>query len=81
MQLKDPIYHFPESKFGRAHFYAPAKKIGNVYIDTYWFNLLVIWVMTATMYFLLQFDLLRKALVYLESIKVTKGWSKKVLRV
>jgi ABC transport system ATP-binding/permease protein len=81
IQLKDPIYRMPESKIGRAHFYAPVKKIGNVYIGTYWFNLLVIWAMSTIMYILLQYDILRKGMVYLESIRVTKGWSKKVLRV
>jgi len=81
IQLKDPIYRLPESSIGRAHFYAPAKKVGNIYIGTYWFNLIIIWLMALTMYVLLQFDLLRRGFVYLESIRVTKGWSKKVLRV
>lgn len=81
IQVKDPIYRIPESKIGRAHFFAPVKRIGNLYIDTYWFNLIVIWMMTAGMYVLLHFDILRRGLVIMESIIVTKGWSKKALRV
>ncbi|NJO89966.1 MAG: ABC transporter permease [Chloroflexia bacterium] len=81
IQVKDPIYQLPASKTGRAHFYAPVKRLGNIYIGTYWFNLLIIWMMSTTLYVLLQYDILRRGMVYLESIRVTKGWSKKVLRV
>ncbi|MEN8118745.1 MAG: ATP-binding cassette domain-containing protein [Bacteroidota bacterium] len=81
IQLKDPIYQYTESKLGRAHFYAPVKKFGNLEIDTFWFNLLIIWLMSAFMYFLLQLDLIRKGMEYMENRIVTKGWSKKVLRV
>ncbi|RLD84410.1 MAG: ABC transporter [Bacteroidetes bacterium] len=81
IQLKDPIYQIPESPFGRAHFYAPVKKIANLEIDTFWFNLIVLWVTTILMYLLLQADLFRKGIEYLDNIKAIKGWSKKVLRV
>ncbi len=81
IQLKDPVYHIPESEFGRAHFYAPVKKIANFTIDTFRFNVLIIWLMTVLMYFLLQMDIIRKGMEYIENVKVTKGWSKKVLRV
>jgi ABC-type multidrug transport system ATPase subunit len=81
LQLKDPIYRDPNSKFGRAHFYAPVKIIGKIRIDTYWFNLLIIWVMTGILYLLLQLDLLRKGAENFQVLKVTYGWSKKVLRM
>lgn len=81
LQLKDPIYRYPESNFGRAHFFAPVKIIGHYIIDTYWFNLLIIWLMTVVLYILLQLDLLRKASEYMQVIKVSYGWSKKVLRM
>ncbi len=80
-QLKDPVYKITESKFGRAHFYDHVKKIASLEIDTFWFNLIAIWIMTIVMYFLLQMDIIRKALEYIESIRVLKGWNKKALRV
>jgi len=60
VRKKDPIYMEPESPFGRAHFYAPVKKLGNLSIDTFWFNLIVIWLSTGIFYLTLVYDLLRK---------------------
>jgi hypothetical protein len=56
----DPIHMEPLSKTGRAHFYAPHKNLGNLSIDTYWFNMLVIWVSSGIFYLTLVYDLLRK---------------------
>jgi ABC transport system ATP-binding/permease protein len=81
LQLKDPIYREPISNYGRAHFFAPVKSIGKYRIDTYWFNLLVIWIMSILLYFLLQKDLLRKGSETIQVLKITYGWSKKVLRM
>ena len=55
-----PIYMEPLSRFGRAHFFAPVKKLGNVSIDTFWFNLIIIWFSACVYYLTLVFDLLRK---------------------
>ena len=52
-----PVYHYPENNFGRAHFYAPVKKIGNFYM----FNVAVIWLMTCFLYFILIYNLVLKA--------------------
>ena len=38
----EPVFQYPEHRFGRAHFFAPAKRIGDFYIDTYWFNLCIL---------------------------------------
>ncbi|MFN8254712.1 MAG: ATP-binding cassette domain-containing protein [Bacteroidales bacterium] len=81
IQLKDPIYKIPMSGLGRAHFYAPFKVLGKMKIDTYWFNLAVIWISTLLLYLLLYFDIIRLLVEKFEIIKVTKGWSKKILRV
>jgi ABC-type multidrug transport system ATPase subunit len=56
----DPIYMEPSSRTGRAHFYAPVKKLGNLTINTYWFNLVVIWLLAYIFYLTLVYDLLRK---------------------
>jgi ABC transport system ATP-binding/permease protein len=81
LQVKDPIYRDPASNYGRAQFYAPIKIVGGLRIDTYWFNLIIIWLMSGGLYLLLQFDLVRKMSENFQVIKVTYGWSKKVLRM
>jgi ABC-type multidrug transport system ATPase subunit len=58
--LLDPIFREPTSKYGRAHFYAPCKIIGNYSIYTFTFNLIVIWVATFIIYLLLLTGLLNK---------------------
>ena len=59
IQVSDPIYKEPESRVGRAHFYAPFKQIGSLQIDTFWFNILVMWIMCGALYVLLVCDGLR----------------------
>jgi hypothetical protein len=56
----DPIYMEPLSRVGRAHFYAPDKQLGNLVIDTFWFNLAVIWLSSVILYLTLVYDLLRR---------------------
>jgi ABC-type multidrug transport system ATPase subunit len=58
----EPIFIDPESDFGRAHFYAPQKRIGNLYIDTFWFNVMVIWSMSLVGYITLYYNVLGKLL-------------------
>ncbi|MDE5423099.1 ATP-binding cassette domain-containing protein [Ancylomarina sp. DW003] len=70
VQKKDPIFMYPDSRFGRAHFYAPVKRIWNYYIDTYWFNLMIIWLGTALLFATLWADLLRKFVDFFESLKL-----------
>ena len=67
-QKASPIYLDPRNKFLRAHFYAPRKRLGNYYIETYWLNLGVIWVVSIILYILLYFGVLRKILNSSESI-------------
>jgi ABC-type multidrug transport system ATPase subunit len=68
----EPIYMIPTSPTGRAHLYAPVKRLGNVQLDTLWFNVLFIWFTTILLYITLYFDLLRKILSYTESIRLRK---------
>jgi ABC transport system ATP-binding/permease protein len=71
-KLKDPIYTLPESNYGRAHFYAPFKKVAGTYIDTFWFNIIVIWLWTGVWFAILYYDLLRKLMNYFDSIKLQR---------
>ncbi|MCK4662196.1 MAG: ATP-binding cassette domain-containing protein [Bacteroidales bacterium] len=70
VQKKDPIFMYPESNLGRAHFYSPVKKINEQYFDTFWFNLLIIWIFTFVFYFTLLTDTLRKLINYSKNISV-----------
>ncbi|MCX6260306.1 MAG: hypothetical protein NTY95_05640, partial [Bacteroidia bacterium] len=43
-----------------AHFCAPFKMIGSLKIDTFWFNLIVVWLVSVILYIALYFNVLRK---------------------
>lgn len=66
IQLKDPIFQVPHNRCGRAQLYASQKRVGNYLIDTYWFNIIVIWLTSIVFYFGLYFDVLRKVLNLIE---------------
>jgi len=72
-------YALPTSKFGRAHLYAPRKKVGKAYIDTVWFNALVLFVFSILLYLALLANLLRLINQYLERFKF-KRLSKRIAR-
>lgn len=58
----EPIYHVqpPSGLTGyRTHFYAPKKTFFGVQIDTFTFNVLVIWSMTLLLYFTLHLEFFR----------------------
>lgn len=56
-----PIFRLPESRIGRAHFYAPSKRLGNMIIPTFYFNSGVIFLMILLLYIALYYDWLKKA--------------------
>ena len=62
IQNCDPIFLYPENKSLslRAHFFAPAKYVFGRRIDTLYFDLIVIWMMSVLFYFTLYYDLLKK---------------------
>lgn len=72
VQLINPIYKEPVYHNGRAHFYAPSKQIGNVKIDTYWFNIIVLWIYSIVLYILLVTDGLRKTIEFLSGLRRKK---------
>jgi ABC-2 type transporter. len=75
IQKYEPGYMKPTSKYGRSHFYAPYKQIGNIIIDTYWFNLLVLWIGSLLLYLALYYNLLQKLVTRLENLRL-KGSGK-----
>ena len=73
IQRIDPIYLDPtESNLGAAHFYAPNKRFMGVLFPTYWFNIVVIWLMSISMMITLYFDVFKKVLDFLGNISFGK---------
>jgi ABC transport system ATP-binding/permease protein len=70
VQKADPVFMKPGSKYGRAHYFAPYKRIGDIRIDTLIFNILVIWLMTVVLFVTLYFNLLKHFVRFLESLKL-----------
>lgn len=64
IQKYEPGYMKPVSVIGRAHLYAPYKMIGNIRINTFWFNMMVIWVVTGILYLMLYFRILYKMIIF-----------------
>lgn len=63
IQRMDPIYVDPHhSTVLRAQFFAPQKPFFGMFIDTFWANILVIWLMTIVLMFTLYFDALRNVI-------------------
>jgi energy-coupling factor transporter ATP-binding protein EcfA2 len=65
IQRLHPIYQDPTgSSILRSHFFAPRKNLFGMYLDTYWANLMVIWIMSITLMLTLYFDALSKLLSF-----------------
>ena len=66
IQVKDPIFKEPAKPENplnyRTHLYSPFKYFGNSKIDTFWFNVGVIWTMTFLFIITLYFELFKKIL-------------------
>ena len=63
IQLINPIFHDPKPAHAldyRTHFFAPEKNLFGAMVSTFWFDILVIWLMTVILYITLYFELLRK---------------------
>ena len=70
IQKADPIFMAPGSRFGRAHFYAPYKQVGNLKIETMIFNMIVVWILILGLFVTLYYNLLKRFIAFLESLKL-----------
>lgn len=68
IQRADPIFLDPQSNFLRSQFFAPRKKLLGVFIDTYWANLLVLWLMSISLMITLYYDVLKKIIKFAEEL-------------
>ena len=68
----DPIYATPDVQDNpldfRTFYYAPQKYFAGVFYDTFWFNVIIIWIMVFFGIIALYLDLLRKFLKLFERI-------------
>jgi len=70
VQKTNPIFMKPTSAFGRAHFFAPYKRLGTIKVDTLLFNVASIWLMICVFFAALYFNLLKKFIDWLEALKL-----------
>ncbi|MCX6326037.1 MAG: ATP-binding cassette domain-containing protein [Bacteroidia bacterium] len=70
IQKADPVFMRPGSKFGRAHFFAPYKQIGDLKVGTLMFNIITIWLMIFFLFVTLYYNILRRFIAFLESLKL-----------
>ncbi len=69
----EPAYMNATCRYGRAHFYAPSKRIGNTEIGTWLFNMIVIWIGSVALFLVLYHNLIRKLLEYIENLRLPKA--------
>lgn len=75
IQNTDPIYLDPYKRGFlnfRTHFYAPSKYIFGIKADTFDFNISIVLLITILLYLALYFELLRKAVGFIENLKFRK---------
>jgi ABC transport system ATP-binding/permease protein len=76
MQKIAPIYKDPDFTNGRAHFMASQKNLFGYAVDTFIFNMGVIWLMSSFLYIALYFNWLRKLLQISAQFKNLKSFFK-----
>ncbi len=64
VQKSDPIFKEPKNKLLKAHFLSPYKRLGGIYIDTIWANIIIIWLFNILLFISLQTAILRNVLYY-----------------
>jgi len=68
-----PVYQVPRSRIARAHMFSPVKRVGSFSFDTYWFNMVVLWLSAFVFYITLLYDLLRKIVNWNQIRKLRKN--------
>lgn len=72
IQQINPVFQEPKPAYladYRTHFFAPAKNLFGAKVSTYWFDTMVIWLMTLLLYVTLYFELLRKLINSFEGVQ------------
>ncbi|MFT6716190.1 MAG: ABC-type multidrug transport system ATPase subunit [Saprospiraceae bacterium] len=74
VQKTDPIYK--EGEGLRAHFFAPNKLIFGKRVDTFWVNMMVLFLYTGVLFVMLYFDVLKRIVDKIESVSIKLKLSK-----
>lgn len=69
----EPGFMKAVSPLGRAHFYAPSKTLGGREVDTFVFNLAVVWTISAVLYIALYFNLFEKIVTFFGKLRIRIG--------
>lgn len=76
IQQIDPVFHKPVEPDNplnyRTHFFAPQKYFAGMYIDTFYFNIMVIWFMSLLLYLTLYFELFGKLISFFGGFSLKK---------
>lgn len=83
IQKADPIFMPPGSRYGRAHFFAPYKQLGNLKIETLLFNMIVLWLMIFILFVALYYNALKRFIRFLESLNlpILRKFGRELLQV
>lgn len=74
IQKADPVFKSPlRSSFIRTHFYAPQKMMFGVAVNTFWANILIIWLTSILLIIMLYFDVLKRLLDGAENLVARLG--------
>ena len=68
-----PVYQVPRSRIARAQLFSPVKRVGPFLIDTYWFNLGIIWLSVLVLYNILLYDIFRRIVNWNQIRKLRKN--------
>jgi len=79
IQKYEPGYMKPTSTTIRAHFYAPYKQVGEIRIGTFWFNILILWIVILGLYIALYYNVLQKFVNSFEDPVIKKLFKKKTI--
>lgn len=72
IQHIDPVFQVPIPKTPlsiRTHFLAPKKHLFGNYYDTFWFNMIFIWILTGILYVSLYYEWFKKLLTISEKLR------------
>ncbi len=70
--IKDAIFRDPSEESWRSHFYSPVKIFLKNRVNTYWFDLAVIWIFSGLLFVLLYYDVIRRLLTYAETLRLNR---------
>jgi ABC-type multidrug transport system ATPase subunit len=81
LRLRDAVFRTPDSRKGRAHFFAPVKRVAGITLGTFWFNLYFIWLYSVLLFVLLYFDVIKKIISYINSFLLSRRNRLRLLRL